>query len=112
MAQISSVNGIIPEDFNGDGFTDLLTAGNLYPVEVETVRNDASIGLLMLGDGKGNFLPANTDISGFVAPGDIKHIKRIRLAGGEEGILVVRNNGPVSLFKWNKNVQMELSALL
>jgi hypothetical protein len=112
MAQISSINGIIAEDFNGDGYLDLLTAGNLYQVEVEIIRNDASIGLFMLGDGKGNFVPVSVGASGFVAAGDIKHLEKIKLSGGDMGILVVRNDGPVSLFKWNMETKMELSSLL
>ena len=40
------------EDFNQDGNLDILVAGNLYTAEVETPRNDAGIGLVLLGDGK------------------------------------------------------------
>jgi len=57
LAQISSVNDFIVEDFNTDGHLDILLAGNLYHAEVETARNDAGYGLLLLGDGKGNFEP-------------------------------------------------------
>ena len=54
-AQFSSVNNIIVEDFNQDGNADLLLSGNLFPVEIETPRNDAGVGLYLEGDGKGRF---------------------------------------------------------
>jgi hypothetical protein len=39
--QTSSVNDIIVHDFNDDGKLDVLTAGNFYPIETNTPRNDA-----------------------------------------------------------------------
>ena len=44
-AQLSSVNGIIVNDFNKDGKRDILIAGNKFDVEVETTPADASPGL-------------------------------------------------------------------
>jgi hypothetical protein len=96
-AQLSAVNGCLVSDYTGDGIKDLLIAGNLYPVEVETTRNDASIGLLLKGLEGGGFEPVGVRESGFFAPGDVKHLLRLNLANGEEGILVVRNNDQVSL---------------
>ena len=56
-AQFSSANTISIGDFNQDNHLDMVIAGNLYVSEVETPRNDASIGLLLAGDGQGNFFP-------------------------------------------------------
>ncbi|MCK5699513.1 MAG: VCBS repeat-containing protein, partial [Cyclobacteriaceae bacterium] len=55
IAQLSSVNSILIDDFNGDGNIDALLSGNLYQSEVETIRNDASFGVFLEGDGQGNF---------------------------------------------------------
>ncbi len=57
VAQISSINDFILDDFNGDSKVDILAAGNLYDAEVETTRADAGYGLLLLGDGFGGFRP-------------------------------------------------------
>jgi hypothetical protein len=49
-AQLSSVNQIIAKDVDKDGNLDLVMAGNLYGSEVETPRNDAGMGLFLIGD--------------------------------------------------------------
>jgi len=97
LAQISSINDIICEDFTNDGVLDLLVAGNLYPVEVETTRNDASYGLLLEGGGDGNFKPISPSKTGFIASRDVKKIRKVELAKGEKGVLIARNNGPLEL---------------
>jgi len=53
--QISCINGIVPFDYNKDGHLDVVVGGNMYGSEVETTRNDASYGSLLLGNGKGDF---------------------------------------------------------
>lgn len=100
MAQFSTINTTLINDYDNDGQTDLLLAGNLYPVEVETVRNDASYGLYLKGNGH-SMTPVDNVSSGFAADGDVKHMKEINLAGGHIGVLVARNNGKVSLLKTN-----------
>ena len=77
-AQFSSVNDIIVDDFNGDAHPDLLLAGNLYDAEVETTRNDAGIGLMLLGDGKGNFKSLTYEESGVFLPYDVKSMIRVQ----------------------------------
>lgn len=80
-AQFSSINDIIIKDYNGDGNLDILTAGNLYNAEIETARNDSGIGLLMLGDGKGNFEAIHHNNSGFLAPYNVKNMAEINIKG-------------------------------
>lgn len=100
MAQMAPINGIIVTDVNKDGNQDLVVAGNMYHAEVETPRYDAGNGLVMLGDGKGNFNPLNVLESGFFAPKDVKDLALIRLGANKElGILVANNNGGMQLFR-------------
>ncbi|MDX2301682.1 MAG: VCBS repeat-containing protein [Microscillaceae bacterium] len=105
LAQISSINDFIVRDFNRDGFADILTAGNLYPVEIETPRNDAYYGGLLLGDKTGKFQFINHKASGFKAGGDVKHLAFIRLAGNKEGIIVARNHGKLEIFELTNLIQ-------
>ena len=98
-AQFSSVNGIVIGDWNGDGHKDLVLAGNLWESEVETMRNDAGIGCLLLGDGGGGFSPVPVTRSGFFAPGDVKALAGITQADGGRGVLVGNNDAPVQLFR-------------
>ena len=103
LAQISSVNGILLEDYNGDGIKDVLIAGNLYASEIETPRNDAGYGLLLTGNGKGEFTPIPTDQSALYLKGDVKNIKNIRLNGKTKAsILVAKNNDYVQLIEVNE----------
>ena len=90
MAQVSSINDILVKDFDSDGYLDLLVAGNLYDSEVETPRNDASIGLLLRGDGKGDFEAVPTSESGVRIIGEVR-----ALLSFQNGVLVGRNNGEV-----------------
>ncbi|MDN5200669.1 VCBS repeat-containing protein [Fulvivirgaceae bacterium BMA10] len=89
-AQLSNINDIIIDDFNNDGHLDALMAGNLYVSEVETPRNDAGMGVLLLGDGSNNFEVVPPMESGFYAPYDVKNMRLIRR--GKERLLILANN--------------------
>lgn len=96
-AQISPINDILIEDFNADGNLDVLIGGDLYAAEVETPRNDAGIGLMMLGDGRGEFKPLSYGTSGINMAYDVKALGSIKNAG--RSIIVTANNqGPLELF--------------
>ncbi len=96
--QLSSINGIIAEDFNSDGNLDLLVAGNLYSSEVETPRNDASYGKLLLGNGHGDFTPTSFFESGFYLKKDTKDLAKLKTKNGVI-IISANNNAAVELFK-------------
>ena len=55
MAQISSTKSILTDDFNADGYTDILLLGNDSEISTQLGRQDASTGIILLNDGKGNF---------------------------------------------------------
>jgi hypothetical protein len=96
--QLSSINGIVADDFNGDGNLDLLVAGNLYSSEVETPRNDASYGKLLLGNGQGDFDPIPFSKSGFYLQKDTKDLAKLKT---KKGVIIVsaNNNNNVELLK-------------
>lgn len=100
-AQISSINQILVRDFNNDNNLDVLLAGNLYVSEVETTRNDAGVGQLLLGDGNGNFDSVSTADSGFFTPGDVKDMATIKV-GEDEYIISAKNDDFVQFTKLNK----------
>ncbi|WP_242205230.1 VCBS repeat-containing protein [Aestuariivivens insulae] len=91
-AQFSAVNAIEVFDFNDDGHLDVLLAGNNYQSEVETTRNDASMGTLLLGDGKGGFSNLDNTKTGLYLNGDLRDMKLITLGNGDKGLLSVYNN--------------------
>ncbi|MEO0572247.1 MAG: VCBS repeat-containing protein [Bacteroidota bacterium] len=90
-AQVSAINQIVVQDFNADGHLDALIAGNLHASEVETPRNDASNGLLLTGNGKGDFTAVPARESGFYAPGDVKDMRKLSIRG-KEYITIAKNS--------------------
>ena len=97
-AQLSSINSILVDDFDQDGHLDAVVAGNLHSSEVETPRNDASIGLFLKGDGTGDFNPVLGRESGFYVPGDVKNMLRLK-KGGTDYLLVGKNNDSLQVVK-------------
>lgn len=98
LAQFSSINSIIIEDFNQDGYQDLIAAGNLYQSEVETARNDAGIGVFLKGNQDSQFSEVFAATSGLMLKGDVKALASIKLGStGNSGILVAKNNDYLQL---------------
>ena len=98
LAQISSVNAIVSDDFNGDGHLDIALAGNMFQSEIETQRNDGGIGLILLGDGKGNFQPMNATESGFELPFDVKNMIQVNTSKGKM-IISANNDEATKVFR-------------
>lgn len=97
-AQFSPVYGIIAEDFNTDGHLDILLTGNFYSSQVSTGKYDASIGLLLTGNGKGDFYPLPANHSGILADKDAKGVVKTVSSSGQLLIIVTNNNGPTKVF--------------
>ena len=91
LAQKAPVNGMIVDDVNGDGHLDLVLVGNDYGNEVFAGRYDAFTGLVLLGDGKGNFEPVRSYESGFVVAGDAKSMALLYDAQGHALYLSSQN---------------------
>ncbi len=93
--QVSPTNDLQIEDFNNDGFLDILAVGNDYTMDVETGRCDAGSGTLLLGNGNGSFEYVNNPSSGFWAVRDARKMAQLKLANGKTIIVVVNNNDRV-----------------
>ncbi|MEK6781231.1 MAG: VCBS repeat-containing protein [Bacteroidota bacterium] len=98
MAQFSAVHGMVTGDYNQDGSLDVLLVGNSYAPEISSGRDDASIGLYLRGDGKGEFKPLPVANSGFMADQDAKGLAKLVLPDGREMIIVGNNNSAVQAF--------------
>jgi hypothetical protein len=106
-AQLSSVNKILINDFNKDKTKDILLLGNLFGSEVETPRNDASHGTLLLGDGSNKYNLINNHEANLWASGDIKDAAFITI-GTSKAILIVRNDDKLSILKINSSAMLIL----
>lgn len=94
-AQLSSVNKILTKDLNEDGHQDLLLVGNLYQSEVETPRNDASHGAVLLGQGDGTFVY----LKHLGLDKDVKDLSIISLSNQQEAILAAINSDSLRLIE-------------
>jgi len=70
QAQYAPAFAAVAADFDGDGREDLFLAQNFSQTELTTPPLDAGRGLLLLGDGKGGFVPMDGSRSGIAIYGD------------------------------------------
>lgn len=98
LAQLSPVFGMQTGDFNGDELPDALLVGNSYATETYSGWQDAGLGCLLLGDGRGRFRAVAPPQTGLRADGDTKALARLWL-GQETAYLVSTNNGPLQLLR-------------
>jgi len=105
-AQMAPINGILAEDFNGDGNPDLLLSGNDFGTEVGTGRYDALNGLFLLGDGKGSFTPVSMKESGVCIVGDAKGLAAVRAGDGSLLVASGQNRGKLQVLKSAKKLNI------
>jgi len=99
LAQFSTIQAFVSEDFNGDGFKDLLLGGNMFNSEIETTRADAGVGMFFKGTKDGIMsYPVSPLESGFFIPYDVKDIKAIKV-NGKYSLLVGINNNALYYFE-------------
>ena len=99
QVQASPIMGILVSDFNGDGNPDILMAGNKYGMEVESGHCDAGTGVLLTGDGTGNFKYISNLESGFWAMGEVRDLALIHGPGNRRFVVVSNNNGPAQIYR-------------
>jgi len=104
-AQISQLDGIVVDDFDGDGNLDVAISGNDYGTEVGTGRYDAFNGLMLKGDGKGNFKPLTIEQSGIYIPGDGKALVKLRGAKGDYLLAATQNRDVMKIFELKRPVR-------
>jgi hypothetical protein len=94
--QKSPVYAISSVDFDQDGHKDLLFCGNIGKARLRFGNYDANYGVLIKGDGKGNFSYVPQSKSGFKLTGDVRSIMQLnnRLVFGinQQGIKTYQLN--------------------
>lgn len=100
--QFAPVYGMLVDDFNSNGYLDLLLTGNEFGAEARIGKYDALNGLLLQGKGNGDFDPLKNSESGFFVPGDGKAL--VKLKGTDNSYIVAasQNNGPLKLFQTDR----------
>jgi hypothetical protein len=97
QAQLSCINGILPVDFDHDGKVDLIVTGNSHADEVVYGWMDASLGLLLKGDGKGSFIPQPAPVSGLFLSGDMRSLACLYGRDGQQMILAASNSDSLTV---------------
>jgi len=100
QAQLSSIKTIYLDDFNRDGFIDILAAGNDYGISTQLSRLDASHGLLLINDKKGFFtIDTETYLN---IPGKSRDIAEISIQE-KKYLIITLNNAPPLFLKMKNN---------
>jgi hypothetical protein len=97
QAQVSPVFGISVTDVTEDGYPDIIVGGNLFAVKPEIGRYDALHGLVLAGNGKGDFAPLDANRSGLALKGEVRHIEILQ-ARGKKVIAFIRNNDTIKFY--------------
>ncbi|HEY8935073.1 MAG TPA: VCBS repeat-containing protein, partial [Cyclobacteriaceae bacterium] len=104
--QTSPINDFYVEDINGDGNLDVIAIQNDYSFETLGGLYDAGIGLILIGDGKGNFSKAKTTETNFCVRGDARSIEKIQAKDGHSLYLITQNQDSLIVYEKNNNFQL------
>ena len=102
-AQTAPLFGMVSEDVDNDDNLDLVMVGNDYGMEPGGGRHDAFNGLVLKGDGAGNFASLTIAESGFFVKGDGKGLAVIHTPG-EDLLLATQNQDSLLVFSRNANL--------
>ncbi len=97
ISQISTINDVLVEDINNDGFKDIILVGNNYAQETLFGMYDASVGTILLGDGKMNWTSLSPSQTEFIASKDAKMIRILKTKSGRK-IVISNNNDALDVF--------------
>ncbi|HLP72402.1 MAG TPA: VCBS repeat-containing protein [Bacteroidales bacterium] len=97
-AQFSSINDFAEVKYKNNSIS-FIAAGNLYGSEIETPRNDGSIGLVLQPGPREEIIAVPPDESTFIIRGEVKAIRKIKLATGKDAFLFALNNDSLKLIE-------------
>ncbi|MEO7768883.1 MAG: RNA-binding protein, partial [Ferruginibacter sp.] len=99
QAQVSALNGMITGDFDGDGNLDIAINTNDYGTDPSMGRYDGMNGLVLKGNGRGEFNPLNIMQSGIFIPGNGKALAKIKTRNNHYFLIATQNRGSVQVYK-------------
>lgn len=108
QVQTAPIFGMLVEDFDTDGNLDVLMVGNDFGNEISVGRLDAFNGLLLSGNGKGEFMSKMLPKSGFVVGGNAKGLVRLTNASGKNLIMSTQNKGQLKTFSMTQTLSAKM----
>jgi hypothetical protein len=88
-------------DVNGDGRVDLVTGGNQFGFLPQFERLDASLGDVLINNGKGEFAWQEASKTGLALRGEERDIAELKTKN-DDCLLFLQNNEFPVLYKLNK----------
>lgn len=98
-AQFSPVYAILADDFDDDGFIDLLLGGNFFESKPEAGRYDASYGQFLKGNGDGKFFSVAARDCGLLIKGAVRSMGVLNVKDRGKYIMIGINNGMIQSVK-------------
>jgi hypothetical protein len=98
-AQFAPIYAALPGDFDGDGHTDVVVAGNFFGVPPVRGRYDASYGLLLRGNGAGGLAAVDLEAGNLVIDGQVRDLELLQHADGGQLIVVARNDNTLQILR-------------
>ena len=100
-AQFSPVFAISVEDFDGDGAKDILLGGNFSHSKPEVGTYLAQYGLMLKGDGKGQFESIKSKFSGFQIKEELRNLLTLKQKNSGKSLLFASvNNGKLRAYNY------------
>ena len=94
MVQLSSVNTVCSTDINNDGKNDLVIGGNKFWYPTQFGRLDASLGTVLINNGKRSFTWLYPGQSGLNITGEVKDVISIPGAGKMQLLFLINDELP------------------
>lgn len=107
-AQTAPINTMSVADINQDGNLDVLAVGNSYAPETQHGWFDASIGWVLLGNGRGGFRSAHLSESGFYVDTDAKAIAPLNLEPDNAAWVVASNSDSLVVYQLNNSAKQPI----
>jgi len=101
LAQLAPVFGMVSGDFDRDGNLDLIVCGNDFGNEVFNGRLDALNGLMLKGNGKGEFNALSIRESGIYIPGNAPSMIELETKKGQGIVIAAQHSGNLRAFGLN-----------
>jgi len=98
QVQTFPIKGITIVDVNKDNFLDLVVVGNHYNTEVETIRYDAGLPSVLLGNGKNSFSYLPSSESGFFINADFRDVVSLTIQN-KLTLLIASNNDKLNAYQ-------------
>ena len=99
-ANFAPVHAIVLEDFNHDGNLDILMGGNVEQTRIKIGKIDANYGMLLLGNGKGDFKYINQEQAGICIKGCVRSMVNIKDKSGNVQLLIGINNAVPQIYSY------------